>query len=245
MKAIGFFAVVAISSALTFAAEANPKGQHGKSGHGHAKHSASLFCPPGLAKKDPPCVPPGQAKRAGTPEVVVVPVLTPEVVVVTPEVPLPRYQVGDILPDDYVILADPRVFNPLIDVIYVSYGGYLYVVERASDVVLIRLGPTSDWTWAWNDTDGADTTGCPPGLAKKDPPCIPPGLAARDDGSIPDYPYGIGEMLPADYAIAFDPKLYTPNDRAQFVRQGDEIYRADATTGEVLDKVGVVGKVIK
>lgn len=125
MKAIGFFTVVAMSSALTFAAEADSKGQHGNSGRGHTKHSLSHFCPPGLAKKDPPCVPPGQAKSAGTPEVVGVPVLTPEVVVMTPEVPPPNYLVGDILPEDYVILADPRVFNPLIDVIYVSYGGYL------------------------------------------------------------------------------------------------------------------------
>lgn len=236
MKTFGFFTVVAISSALTFAAEANPKGQHGNSGRGHAKHSATVNCPPGLAKKDPPCIPPGQAKKMVMPEGNAAPVVL-----------IPSYHVGDILPDDYVILADPRVFNPLLDLIYVSYGGYLYVIERASDVVLIRLGPTSDWTWAWNDADAADTTGCPPGLAKKDPPCIPPGLAARDtgDSSVPDDPYGIGERLPADYAIALDPNLYAPNELAQFVREGDEIYRADATTGEVLDEVGVVGKVIQ
>lgn len=121
------------------------------------------------------------------------------------------------------------------------------MVERASDVVLIRLGPTSDWIWAWNGTDAADTTDCPPGLAKKDPPCIPPGLAAQTagDGSVPDDPYGIGERLPAGYTIALDPKLYVPNDWAQFVREGDKIYRANATTGEVLDEVGVVGKLIK
>ena len=244
MKVVGFFTVVAISSALTFAAEADSKGKNGNSARGHSKHNLSLFCPPGLAKKDPPCIPPGQAKGAVTPEVVVVPVLTPEVVVVATEVPPLDYNVGDILPDHYVILADPRVFNPLIDVIYANYGGYLYVVERASDVVLIRLGPTSDWTWVWNGTDAADTTGCPPGLAKKDPPCIPPGLAAQNGVDVPDDPYGIGERLPAGYAIAIDPKLYTPNDWAQFVREGDGIYRADATTGEVLDQVGPVGKII-
>ena len=242
MKVVGFFTVVAISTALAFGAEADSKGKNGNAGRGHSKHNLSLFCPPGLAKKDPPCVPPGQAKSAVTPEVVVVPVLTPEVV--APEGLLLDYNVGDILPDDYVILADPRVFNPLIDVIYTSYGGYLYVLERASDVVLIRLGPTSDWTWAWNGTDAADTIGCPPGLAKKDPPCIPPGLAAQNAVDVTDDPYGIGERLPAGYTIALDPKLYAPNDWAHFVRQGDEIYRADATTGEVLDKLGLVGKII-
>jgi hypothetical protein len=109
------------------------------------------------------------------------------------------------------------------------------------------LGPTSDWTWPWDGAGAADATGCPPGLAKKDPPCIPPGLAAPNAGAgdVPDDPYGIDESLPAGYTIVLDPKLYAPNDRAQFVREGDEIYRVDAITGEVLDKVGVVGKIIK
>jgi hypothetical protein len=31
----------------------------------HPAAGAAFACPPGLAKKDPPCVPPGQARRAG------------------------------------------------------------------------------------------------------------------------------------------------------------------------------------
>ena len=70
-------------------------------------------------------------------------------------------------------------------------------------------------------------------------------MQSAADGDIQDDPYGIGETLPDGYTIALDPRLYAPDDRAQFVCEGEEIYHADATAGEVLDEVGVVGKVIK
>jgi hypothetical protein len=31
----------------------------------HPASGMALACPPGLAKKDPPCIPPGQARRGG------------------------------------------------------------------------------------------------------------------------------------------------------------------------------------
>ena len=159
---------------------------------------------------------------------------------------MPIYHVGDILPKDYDILADPRIFNPGLDVVYVRFIDFLYLIDQAITVVVLRLGPVTDWTWDWDGTDEADVKNCPSGLAKKDLTCIPPGLAARTvDGDVQDDPYGIGEQLPDGYTIALDPTLYAPDDRAQFVREGDEIYRADATTGEVLDDVGVIGKVIQ
>lgn len=44
------------------------KHDHDKHGHRHGKHARQveyryLDCPPGLAKKDPACVPPGQARK--------------------------------------------------------------------------------------------------------------------------------------------------------------------------------------
>ena len=236
MNAIRFSAVVVVSSVLAFAAAASPKGHDGNAGHGHAKHSAAVNCPPGLAKKDPPCIPPGQAKKLVTPDEAAPPVIM-----------VPGYGVGDILSDDYVVLADPRIFDPRLDVVYVRYVDYLYLIDRATAVVLLRLGPVTEWTWAWDGTDLVDAENCPPGLAKKDPPCIPPGIASQTatDDDAHGAPYDIGEGLPDGYTITLDPKMYAPNDQAQFVREGDEIYRADATTGEVLDEVGVVGKVIK
>ncbi len=58
-------------AALTFlivplAASAEPGNGNGN-GRGHAVLSESgAFCPPGLARRDPACVPPGQARRALT-----------------------------------------------------------------------------------------------------------------------------------------------------------------------------------
>ncbi len=48
------------------AALADSKG-HGDKGHGKKPkaHHATQFCPPGLAKKSPSCIPPGQAKKHG------------------------------------------------------------------------------------------------------------------------------------------------------------------------------------
>lgn len=230
MKPLEVFIFVVASSVLALSTAAEAKGYHGNSGHGHAKHDGTLNCPPGLAKKNPPCIPPGQAKKLATPEVDIL-----------------RYRSGDILPDDYVVLADPRIYNPNIDFIYARYGDYLYLIDRATSVVLTRLGLVTDWTWVWDGTTTTDATGCPPGLAKKDPPCVPPGLAAKSVAAdeAPDDPYGIGEVLPQGYVVVIDPKLYAPNDTAQFVRESDQIYRADGTTGQVLDEVGEVGKLIQ
>ena len=57
MKHILLLAGVA---ALASAAPAYAKPKHAKH-HGH--HAAMGHCPPGLAKKSPACVPPGQAKK--------------------------------------------------------------------------------------------------------------------------------------------------------------------------------------
>ena len=55
--------VVALS---TSAALADGKGD-GNKGHGKKPkaHHATQSCPPGLAKKSPACIPPGQAKKMG------------------------------------------------------------------------------------------------------------------------------------------------------------------------------------
>ena len=50
----------------TGAAIADGKG-NGDKGHGKKPkaHHTTQFCPPGLAKKSPACIPPGQAKKMG------------------------------------------------------------------------------------------------------------------------------------------------------------------------------------
>ena len=55
-----------------------------------AAQPTQQFCPPGLAKKDPPCVPPGQARQG-----------------VTTEEWLNRHSIGDrIDADDYIYLRE-------------------------------------------------------------------------------------------------------------------------------------------
>lgn len=69
---------VALLAAPTMA---DKKGRHGDEWHG--KHAA--HCPPGLAKKNPPCMPPGKAKKHDH-----------------------HHRVGDRLDlDDYILIRDP------------------------------------------------------------------------------------------------------------------------------------------
>ena len=51
MKQIVMLAAI-VALASTFPADAKPN-----------KHGGGAGCPPGLAKKNPPCIPPGQAKK--------------------------------------------------------------------------------------------------------------------------------------------------------------------------------------
>jgi hypothetical protein len=60
--------MIAVALATTVAAvpavaEKGGKGNGNGKGRGEV-HASQGFCPPGLAKKDPPCVPPGQARKA-------------------------------------------------------------------------------------------------------------------------------------------------------------------------------------
>jgi hypothetical protein len=149
---------------------------------------------------------------------------------------------GDVLVGDYVVLVNPQVYNPDIDGLYVRFGSYLYFVGRDRAEVLDQLGPVSGWSWAWADTDFAN---CPPGLAKKDPPCVPPGQARKGTTVHPTPnpagqfdPYGLGDILPDGHATVIDPRLFAPNTGAAFVHSGDTLYRIDRLTGQVLDVIG-------
>ena len=92
---------------------------------------AQKDCPPGLAKKNPPCVPPGQAQQG-----------------VTTQEWLNRHRIGDrIDQDEYVYLEDydyddwtglPRLED---DEAYVVFDDALVVVDRTTLAIieLIRL----------------------------------------------------------------------------------------------------------
>ncbi|WP_425080306.1 hypothetical protein [Ruegeria denitrificans] len=74
-------------------------------------------CPPGLAKKAVPCVPPGQAKR---------------------------YRVGDFIYNGYVRIDNPSRYGLRRNGYYVRAGDYVYQVNRETHEVLNLIGAVVD-----------------------------------------------------------------------------------------------------
>lgn len=89
---------------------------------------------------------------------------------------------------------------------------------------------------------------CPPGLAKKNPPCVPPGLAKKryeadryhDRGDR----YRRGDRIRGDYIIIEDPYRYGLNRGDSYARIGNYVYRIDRETREVLDLIGAVAAIL-
>lgn len=190
---------------------------------GKSKQSTD-FCPPGLAKKNPRCVPPGQAKKR-----VAVVNTAPGAVV-----DWPVLGVGDPHPDDVITIFDPDQYVSDPDAIFVRFGNNIYRLRRSDGAVLDWVG--EGWNW---DGDWADLQSCPPGLAKKDPPCVPPGLAKKGiTAANAEDRFAVGDKLPEGYEVIVDPWLLEPGSNTRYVRLGDSIYRVDQDTGLVLDVVG-------
>ncbi len=81
---------------------------------------------------------------------------------------------------------------------------------------------------------------CPPGLAKKNPPCVPPGQARK--GNI-HYGTGIGDVLRiGDYLFIRDPSRYRLEQRRgwNYYRDDDRIYRVDSDTRKVLAVINLI-----
>ena len=86
--------------------------------HAAPVDAAPKGCPPGLAKKSVPCVPPGQAKK-GT---------------------YAPYKRGDFIYRDYVIIKDPRRYKLDPYGTYYSAGGYVFRVDKQTREVLDLVG---------------------------------------------------------------------------------------------------------
>lgn len=74
-------------------------------------------CPPGLAKKSPACIPPGQVKS--------------------------RYRAGDRYQDGYSWITNPGRYG-LKDGSYIRAGDYVYRVDRDTQKVLNLIGAVAD-----------------------------------------------------------------------------------------------------
>ncbi|MGV8987018.1 MAG: hypothetical protein ACOH2H_12120 [Cypionkella sp.] len=216
---------------LAGAAEAGPKANKDHdNGNGHAKagHSQKGHCPPGLSNKN--CTPPGLSykkdkdhRKHRDDE----------------EVYYRSYSVGHDLPAGYVVVFDPSLYPFWPKSEYVRYGDFFYLIDRLTRNVLVNSGPVDDWRWGWSDVDFAN---CPPGLAKKNPPCVPPGQAKK--GTAID-PFKVGDNLPAGYNVILTPPSQTEPDTSVYARSGDNLYRVAPETGQVQQQVGVVGKLIE
>lgn len=92
---------------------------HDKGRGAHRAPSVSWSCPPGLAKKNPPCLPPGQARKG-----------------------LPVLHVGDVLTDEgYTRLPYPDRYGLDVDPgwRYVRDGDTVYRVDRDTGRILAIL----------------------------------------------------------------------------------------------------------
>ena len=81
---------------------------------------------------------------------------------------------------------------------------------------------------------------CPPGLAKKNPPCVPPGLAGRG--------ISVGDtLLEGDYIIVRNPSRYRLPRLGRgesYYRIGDSFVRVDRETRKVLELIEALGAVL-
>lgn len=228
MKHFTIAAGVLFGLLLVSAAEADSKGQkdHDK-GEGHEKsgHSQKGHCPPGLSAKG--CTPPGLSHKNDHEHRD------------SDEVYYRSYSVGHALPPGYVVMFDPSPYPFWPTSEYVRYGAFLYLIDRLTHNVVLNSGPVEDWTWGWSDVDFAN---CPPGLAKKNPPCVPPGQARHGTGIDP---YKVGDNLPSGYSVILTPPAQPGPDTSVYARSGDQLYRVAPGTGQVQQQVGEVGKLIK
>lgn len=88
--------------------------------------------------------------------------------------------------------------------------------------------------------EARQVVGCPPGLAKKNPPCVPPGQARKQEVR---YGTRVGDVLRVgDYIVISDPRRYDLDPRSgwQYYRDDNRIYRVDSDTRRVLAVLNLI-----
>ena len=109
--------ILALTTALALASPAvanNGKG-NGNNG-GNPAFGANGFCPPGLANRNPPCVPPGQAAK---------------------------YGIGDRITGDYRRIDDPLRYGLDDALTYLIVEELIYAVDPDTREVLTIIGLAS------------------------------------------------------------------------------------------------------
>lgn len=83
----------------------------------------------------------------------------------------------------------------------------------------------------------ASAAGCPPGLAKKNPPCIPPGQAKKA--------YRIGDPLPDGFILIRTPSRYGLDPRRTYYERNGYVIQIDRETGKILNLVGAIADLLQ
>ncbi|MCB6177159.1 excinuclease ABC subunit A [Rhodobacter sp. Har01] len=81
---------------------------------------------------------------------------------------------------------------------------------------------------------------CPPGLAKKNPPCVPPGLAKQGAWQ----GYREGDRIRDGHVLLDDPTRYRLDPALTYWRVGENLYRVDPETGRVLAVLGLLSTLL-
>ncbi|KIC42605.1 hypothetical protein RA27_04435 [Ruegeria sp. ANG-R] len=125
LTCISMITLLALPPATALAGNGNSKGKNKSKlqvervtpQSGAAYGNKVGHCPPGLAKKAIPCVPPGQAKKL--------------------------YRAGDRL-DDYIWINDPYRYGLRRGGNYVRAGDYVYSIDPETHKVLNLIGAVAD-----------------------------------------------------------------------------------------------------
>lgn len=109
-------------------------------------------------------------------------------------------------------------------------------VAVAAVALLIAIGSSA----------GAAPKGCPPGLAKKDPPCVPPGLAKQGVGT--DDWLRRGDYLDRDHDRLRNPEIYglpSIGGNEGYYRDGRIVYRVDERTRRVIEWIELTDEILR
>ena len=77
---------------------------------------------------------------------------------------------------------------------------------------------------------------CPPGLAKKNNGCLPPGQAKKI--------YQRGDHINGDFVFIHNPGQYGLDPDQAYYRFGDDVYRVNRYTKEVIDFIGAAAALL-
>ncbi|OCX67156.1 hypothetical protein BFP70_03075 [Thioclava sp. SK-1] len=103
----------------------------------------------------------------------------------------------------------------------------------------------------------ADPRGCPPGHQQGHGVCGPPGQVKKHDardfhrydkhdrradggGRHRDDRFRVGDRMTSDYIVIKDPRRYGLDPHYEYRRHGDQIYRVDRDSQQILALIGAV-----